>query len=142
MARLAPEESFEALKDRVSEAVKDVFPIEGKKHSLRLDGINVNDNKNIEDIRSQKKARLDGRTWSVPVEAQISLVDNATGQVIDTRTQRLMNLPKVTNRHSFIVDGQERQIDNQWRLKPGVYSRRNDKGELESSFHLKGRSAF
>lgn len=142
MARLAPEESFEALKNRVSEAVKDVFPIQGKKHTLRLDGINVNDNKDIEDIRSQKKARLDGRTWAVPVEAELSLVDNATGEVIDTRKQRLMNLPKVTNRHSYIVDGQERQIDNQWRLKPGVYSRRNDRGELESSFHLKGRSAF
>ena len=142
MARLAPEESFEALKDRVSGAVKDVFPIEGKKHTLRLDGIEVNDNKDIEDLRSQKKARLDGRTWSVPVEAQLSLVDNATGKVIDTRKQRLMNLPKVTNRHSYIVDGQERQIDNQWRLKPGVYSRRNDRGDLESSFHLKGRSAF
>ena len=51
-------------------------------------------------------------------------------------------MPKVTNRHSYIVDGQERQIDNQWRLRPGVYSRRNDRGELESSFHLKGRSAF
>jgi DNA-directed RNA polymerase subunit beta' len=142
MARLAPEESFDVLKDRVSGAVKDIFPIVGKKHTLRLDDINVNDNKDIEDLRSQKKARLDGRTWSVPVEAELSMVDNKTGKVLDQRKQRLMNLPKVTNRHSYIVDGQERQIENQWRLKPGVYSRRNDRGDLESSFHLKGRSAF
>lgn len=142
MARLSPEETFEALKTRVTAAVQDVFPIEGKKHQLVLNGLNINDNKDVEDIRSQKKARLDGRTWSVPVEAELSLIDKSTGAVLDTRKQRLLDLPKVTNRHSFIVDGQERQIDNQWRLKPGIYSRRNDKGELESSFHLKGRSAF
>ena len=142
MARLAPEEGFEALKERVASAVKDVFPFEGKRHTLRLDSVDINDNKDIDDIRSQKKARLEGRTWSVPVDAEMSLVDNATGKVIDTRKQRLMNLPRATKRHSYIVDGQEHQIDNQWRLKPGVYSRRNDRGDLESSFHLKGRSAF
>jgi DNA-directed RNA polymerase subunit beta' len=142
MARLAPEEGFEILKGRVAEAVKDVFPIKGAKHSLRLDGIEIKDNKDIEDLRSQKKARLDGRTWSVPVNAKLALVDNRTGKVIDRRQQRIMNLPKVTPRHSYIVDGQEYQMDNQWRLKPGVYSRRNQRGELESSFHLKGRSAF
>lgn len=142
MARLAPEEGFEALKDGVSGAVKDVFPIVGKKHTLRLDSIEVKDNKDIEDLRSQKKARLDGRTWSVPVNASMSLIDNKTGKVVDKRKQRIMNLPKVTNRHSYIVDGQEYQLDNQWQLKPGVYSRRNERGDLESMFNLKGRSAL
>jgi len=142
MARLNPEEGFEALKAEVSKAVEGVFPFEGKKRTLRLDSISVNDNKDIDDIRSQKKAKMEGRTWSVPVEAEMSLIDNATGKIVDQRKQRLLNLPKVTSRHSYIVDGQERQIDNQWRLRPGVYSRRNDRGDLESSFHLKGRSAF
>jgi len=142
MARLAPEEGFALLKDQVAETVKEIFPIKGTKHTLRLDDIEVKDNKDIEDIRSQKKARLEGRTWSVPVNGKLSLVDNKTGKVVDRRTQRIMSLPKVTNRHSYIVDGQEYQMDNQWQLKPGVYSRRDERGELESMFNLKGKHAF
>ncbi|MCK4306557.1 MAG: hypothetical protein KAY24_20105 [Candidatus Eisenbacteria sp.] len=142
MARLAPEEGFAAVKSRVTEAVQELFPIKGNKHTLRLDDIEVKDNKDIEDLRSQKKAKLEGRTWAVPVNANLALVDNTTGKVIDRKKKRIMSLPKVTNRHSYIVDGDEYQMDNQWQLKPGVYSRRNDQGELESMFNLKGRSAF
>jgi DNA-directed RNA polymerase subunit beta' len=142
MARLDPEEGFKILKDRVAESVKEVFPIEGAKHTLRIKDVRINDNKDIEDLRSQKKARMDGTTWSVPVEADMELVDTKTGEVVDTRTQRIMSLPRVTSRYSYIVDGHEYQLDNQWRLKPGPYSRVNQRGEFETMFNLKGRSKF
>lgn len=142
MSRLAPEENFEALKEKVSETLKGIFPIEGKNQSLRLDDVLINDDKDIDDFRTQKEARLNGRTWSVPVSASFSLIDNETGKVINTRRQKIMNLPKITSRHSYIVDGQEYQVDNQWRLKYGVYSRKNDKGEIESTFHTRGAPGF
>jgi DNA-directed RNA polymerase subunit beta' len=142
MARLAPEEGFESLKEGLTAAVKDIFPIEGKKHTLRVSDVSILDNKDVEDLRSQKKAKMDGRTWAVPVEARLELVDNKTGKVIDRKKQRIAHLPKVTNRHSYIVDGNEYQLDNLWKLRPGAYSRVNQRGEFETMFNLKGRSKF
>jgi DNA-directed RNA polymerase subunit beta' len=140
MARLSPEEGFEILKDRVSGTVKDLFPIVGKKNTLEIQDVGVKDGLHIDDIRSQKKAKLNGRTWAVPVEATVTLKDNVTGKKVDEKKIRLFNLPKTTRRYSQIVDGQEYQVDNQWRLKSGVYARVKDNGELESSFNLaKGR---
>lgn len=142
MARLAPEEGFEALKSRVTEAVKGIFPIEGTRHTLRLNNVEINDNKDIRDLRSQKEARLNGTTWAVPVNADFSLLDSKTGKEVDRRKMRIINLPKTTPRYSYLIDGHEYQLDNQWQLKPGVYTRINQQGELGSEFHLKGRHRF
>jgi DNA-directed RNA polymerase subunit beta' len=140
MARLSPEEGFEILKDRVAGTVGGLFPIVGKRHTLELGQVEVNDKLHIDDIRSQKEAKLGNRTWAVPVEARVVLRDNQTGKKVDEQKVRLMSLPKHTRRYSHIVDGQEYQIDNQWRLKSGVYARVKDNGELQSSFNLaKGR---
>lgn len=138
MARLAPEEGFELLKDRVQNAVSGLFPIIGRKNTLELQSVAVKDNLDMDDLRSQKQAKLSGRTWSVPVEAVLALKDNATGAVIDKQKMNLLNLPKVTSRFSHIVDGQEYQIDNQWRLKPGVYNMIKQDGALESHFNAAG----
>lgn len=140
MARLSPDEGFELLKDRVTKTVDGLFPIVGKKHTLELKNVEVKDDLNLEDIRSQKKAKLSNRTWAVPVEATVLLKDNTTGKALDQKKLRLMELPKHTRRYSHIVDGQEYQIDNQWRLKSGAYSRVKDNGELSTFFNLqKGR---
>jgi len=140
MARLSPEEGFKALSDRVTETVSGLFPVVGKKHTLQLDNVAVKDNLHIDDIRSQKQAKVRGRDWAVPVEAKVSLVDNDTGKKVDSQHLRLFTLPKTTRRYTQIKEGQEYQIDNQWRLKSGIYARVRDNGELESFFNLrKGR---
>ena len=138
MARLVPEEGFDLLKDRVQKAVSGLFPIIGKKNTLELHDVAVRDNLDSYDVRSQKEAKLEGKSWAVPVEATISLKDNVTGRVIDRQKIKLMSLPKVTNRYSHIVDGQEYQVDNQWRLKPGVYNMIKADGALESHFNAPG----
>lgn len=51
-------------------------------------------------------------------------------------------IPKLTNRHSAIIKGNEYQIQNQLRRKPGVYSRQRRNGELESEFNLAKGSNF
>ena len=142
MAYLDYVEGFEAIKGEVTKAVKDVFPIVGKRHTLRLEDVTVKDNVEADDVEKQKEARLAGRTLAVPVEAKVSLVDNATGKIVDSKTVRLLSLPKLTNRYSYIINGVENQIDNQWRLKSGVYARLKESGELQSNFNLKKGANF
>ena len=142
MARLSPEEGFAVLKERMSKSVSDLFPIVGKKQTLQLSGIDFKDGLDIDDIHSQKDARLAGRTWAVPVEANVNLIDNASKKVIDQQKVKLFNLPKLTRRYSNIIDGKEYQMDNQWRLKSGVYSLIKDDGALRSTFNLSKGMGF
>lgn len=138
MARLNPETGFTVLKDRVIEATKGVFPIVGNARTLELQDIEIPDDLNLDDVRSQKAAKLAGRSWTVPVQATISLKDNTSGRVLEKRKIKLMDLPKSTRRLSHIIDGKEYQVDNQWRLKAGAYSMVKDDGSLETHFNTAG----
>ena len=142
MAYLNPSEAFQDFRTQVLDSIGNHFPIRGRAVSLHLDGVEMDDTFDPDDIRGQHQAKLNGKTWASPVYATMSLRDNVTGHQIDKKRIRLLELPKPTSRHSYIVDGQEYQVDNQWQLKPGVYTRRRDNGELEANFNVVGRRSF
>lgn len=139
MARLNPEESFESLKTNVLDSISSYFPHKGAKHTLELKDIAVTDEKSGSDFRDQKKAKLGNRTWGVPIHGTFVMRDNSTGKVISQDKVKLATIPKITDRYSYIVEGTEYQVENLWRLKPGVYTRTKANGELESHFNVKGR---
>jgi DNA-directed RNA polymerase beta subunit/DNA-directed RNA polymerase beta' subunit len=138
MARLNPTESFDVLKQRVTEAISSTFPQEGKLQKLELENVEIKDNTSFDDVTDQKEAKVSGKTWGVPVYGTLVLKDKQTGKVIDRRKMKLAQLPKITNRFSWIVGGSEYQVDNQWRLRPGVYTKVKANGELDSFFNIKG----
>lgn len=140
MARLDPRESQEALKERVTAAVKQSFPIQGDKQTLRVSNVEITNEPDTLDIRAQKEKKLAGRTFGSDVRATFELVDNKTGEVVDTSTRKIATLPQITRRYSYIVNGTEYQTDNLWTLRPGVYSRIKQNGDLESQINIKGGS--
>jgi len=142
MAYLDQNEAFEHLRDRVLEGIKIHFPLQGKAQTLSLDKLEVGNELHPDDLRGQHKAKVNGDSWSEPVYGHLTLKDNATGKTIDQRRIRMAEIPRPTKRYSYIVDGQEYQIDNQWQLQPGVYTRRRQNGELESRFNVTGGRAF
>jgi DNA-directed RNA polymerase subunit beta' len=149
LSYLDPKEASENLQQRVLEGIRSQFPdgvIKGKLQSLHLEGLTIKDDLDPGDIRDQHKARLEGRTWSVPVYADLSLRDNATGKVVDARRMRIADIPKMTQRYSYVVasrsGAKEYQVNNQWQLKPGVYTQRRTNGELETRFNIKNRKSF
>lgn len=142
MAYLNPDEASAHVQASVLDGVKSIFPIKGRTHTLQLDAVHMDATHHIEDVRSQLDARMNGKTWATPLHATLSLTDNETGKVVDTKKMHVADIPKMTKRFSYIIDGQEYQVDNQWQLKPGVYARRRPTGELETRFNVTGRSAF
>jgi DNA-directed RNA polymerase subunit beta' len=136
MAHYDPQEAFEILKSRLVDTVKDHFPVEGRKNVLVANKVWVDDNKGIDDIRSQKEARLTGRTWGVPVMAELELRDKETGKVKDRQSVTLATLPKITRRYTYIVGGNEWQTNNLFTLKSGVYTHIKENGELASQWNL------
>ena len=133
MAYLDPSEAFDNFRDRTLEAIEKQFPVDGRTQTLKLERLEVQDDKHPYDIRAQHEAKVTGDTWGVPVFAHLVLTDKATGKETRART-RVAELPKITRRYSQIVNGQEYQVDNQWQLKPGAYVRRRATGQIETQF--------
>jgi DNA-directed RNA polymerase subunit beta' len=134
---LDPEGAMKTLEDGTIDKIKTFFPIKGKKQTLIAKKVYTTKDVDLDDIASQKKARMRGRTWSQGLYGDFELVNNETGKVVSRSSKvKIASLPKVTRRFSYIVDGTEYQVDHQWRLKSGVYARRKANGELESQFNL------
>lgn len=137
MAGSLIEQQWESIQKRVHDALTENFPIEGRKNKLVLHKIIIDDKADHDDLKSQEDAKLNDRTWGANVYADISLVDKVTGQDVDRSKIKLMTLPKPTQRYSYIVNGNEWQIDNLWRLRSGVYAHVKQNGEHEAEFNLK-----
>lgn len=133
---------FEAVKKSAIDALKEVFPVEGKIRSLKIDNIWIDDKADIKDYSAQALTKTKEGTWGVPVYASMTLTDKSTGNVVDKNPKvRMFLLPKVTDRLSYIVKGNEYQVSNQLRLKPGVYTLRKQNGELKTQINLsKGKN--
>lgn len=143
MAYFDTRQAYEELKTATLEGIRDNFPLEGKKQTIELKGFEVRDDGlDPEDIESQHEAKINGRSWAAPVFGTLVMRDNATGKVVDEKKVKLADVPHMTKRHSYIVGGNEFQVDNQWRLKPGVYTRRKKSGEFEASFNVPNKSNF
>lgn len=131
------ESQFNAIKTAAMDAVKTIFPVEGKLRSIELERVWVEDALSPTDYVLQSKIKARNGTYGVPVYASLILKEKATGKVLDRSPKtRLFNLPKSTDRFSYIVNGNEYQVSNQLRLKPGAYTLRQQNGELKTQINL------
>ena len=129
--------SFESIKKSAIEGIQSAFPVEGKNQTLVLNKIWVDDNKASNDFSSQKDAKLKDKTFGVPVYGDISLIDNASGKEVDRKEKvKMTDLPKLTERGTFIVGGSEWNIPTQFRLKPGVYTVKQSNGIPKTQINL------
>ncbi len=135
------EEQFENIKRSLSRSVSEALAVTGKKNRLIVRGVTVDDNLDPDDLKSQLEAKLGQKTWGVPLTVDIELQDARSGETIDRQKVKLLDIPKLTPRYSFIVNGSEFQISNQLRLKPGAYIRKRRTGETEAFINLeRGRN--
>lgn len=130
MSYFDPEIAFERLKKKTTGAIESHFPVEGRDKTLKLKRLWVEDEKSPNDYQTQLKARLSQGNWEVPIKGEVELIDKKTGKG-STQVVTVGHLPRMTDRYSYIVKGNEYQIGVQTRLKPGAYVRVKANGELE-----------
>lgn len=139
-----PKIQFSELKTQVLDQIGKTFPIRDRlgKLEVRVHGLDVQDEKGVDDIKGQHEARMTGRTWAVPVTGTVEVVDLASGKSLISKKIQVTTIPKMTRHYSYIVGGQEKFIANQWRLRPGVYVKATEREkEYEAQFQLaKGKS--
>src|ERR1041385_3238847 len=102
---------FEELKKTLLDSYQKIFPVERNGHKLELKKVWVDEDAATPgDYSQQKKARLGGTTWGVPVYAALELKD-PDGKVLDrVEKVRLSTLPRQTPRGSYIINGNEYQV--------------------------------
>ena len=135
-----PADLRQRIRDRAVEGLSAAFPMEVRGGKLEVADVAVHER----DFgpESQKAAILEGTSLHEPVKGTLVLRD-PSGKVLDRATDfTLLRLPYLTERHTFIVEGNEYQVANQLRMKPGVYTRRRANDELEAAFNLSKGSNF
>ena len=91
----------------------------------------------------QKKAVLSRGTLARRLQGTWTLTDNKTGQSVGQKRSTIAHVPYLTDSGTFVNGGVEYTLAHQMRLRPGVFTREKDNGEIEAHVNTlpgKGRS--
>lgn len=132
-------DDFDAARDSIYSSVFDAAanlpPVSNAKHTLSLTKVKWADPGKFTK-KQRKEAVLTGGTLGRRLKGTWELTDNATGDVLDRREQVLMRVPHLTEGGTFVHNGTEHALVNQQRLRPGVFTRTKDNGDLESHVNV------
>lgn len=124
-----------AIFDRVLDAAAQAPPVSNQTHTLRLTNLQYADPDRVS-LADQKRAILGGQTVGRRLRGTWELIDNASGNVLDQRQQVVATVPYFTDRGTYIHGGNEYTLRNQQRLRPGVFTRIQENGEIESHANI------
>jgi DNA-directed RNA polymerase beta subunit len=128
------DERRDRLRSHAVEGLQSVFPIVDGGYEVDVTDYEVSKEKFSPN--QQKTALLEGKTLVEPVKGTVVLRDQKTGKVLEKSKRTLLHLPYFTERHTFIMGGNDYAVSNQVRIKPGVYTRQRENGQLEAQFNL------
>lgn len=132
-----PVRTRESILSRTKSAFETKFPIENDKVRLEIDNLSYG-KKQTFGIRETKDAVMAGKRLALPLHGDVRLVDKKSGEILDEKKHHLVaNVPYLTDRGTFVMKGTEYVVVNQSRLRPGIYTRRKDNGELEAHINVK-----
>jgi DNA-directed RNA polymerase subunit beta len=102
----------------LEEVFQNIFPIESQNGDMRLEyNYYTLDEENIK--YSEAECKQKGHTYAVPIKAQINLVFLDTGE-IRQKDIYMGDIPLMTERGTFIINGAERVVVSQIHRSPGV----------------------
>ncbi|MFW5895176.1 MAG: hypothetical protein ACOCT9_00380, partial [archaeon] len=134
-------EIIDRMKKKMRKVLENMFPVEGNKQTLKLKEVSFGTTSKI-DLDSQRELKLKNKTLAIPVRGRFTLWDNATGEKIDEKRVRIIRLPILTNRFTYLVDGNEYQASNQLRLKAGAYTQIAQNGQVKTQVNVGNKPGF
>lgn len=133
-------DDYAGERNRIFSTIKDTFikqfPREHNGVRMELIDVDYEDPKDFT-LAQQKKALHNDSYLSRKLKGTIRLVDTKTGNTLDEKRMTLLKAPWLTNRHTFIREGNEWGTIAQQRLLPGAYSRIQSNGDLETQFNVR-----
>lgn len=126
----------ELIFNDAKEALIKSFPREHNGVRIELSNVDYTDPDNYS-TKEQKKALHEDAYLGRRLRGKVTLKDANTGNVLDEKTITLMKVPWLTDRGTFIREGNEWGSIAQQRLLPGAYSRVQANGDLETQFNVR-----
>ena len=114
--------------------IQSLFPLSSKSKKLVLKEVSVKEPEG--NLKEQREALLKGESLTAAIYGTFSL-ESLEGHVIDTDKVKILDLPILTERSTFVVQGKDYSVFNQVRLRPGVYTRSSeDSDNVAARFNL------
>ena len=127
--------------DAFLEGLRSQFPIENDKFRLEASNFKVDKKQFTE--QDEKDAILKSKSLTYPVRADLRLIDRATGKVVDTEHNfNLASAFHMTSKGTLVYGGSNYNIVNLLQLLPGVYTRSNDLGDVQSHWNTATGQSF
>lgn len=124
-----------SIYDAVFDAASKMPPMEDDKYQLKLSGLQWVDPDRFS-RRDRKKALLTGETLGRRLKGTWELYDKISGELVDKRSQVVARVPYMSSMGTFTNKGNEYTLNNQQRLRSGMFTRVKDNGELEAHANI------
>lgn len=122
------------IRDKAVRSLNKVFPIEGRRYDVLAEDIRVHEADYGPE--EHKRALMQARTLAEPVRGTLVLRDKKGKTLQRVRNFNLLQLPYFTPHHTFVIGGNSYNVSNQFRMKPGIYTRKRRNEDLEAQFNL------
>jgi len=130
----SPHEINDRTDKAMIEGISSTFPIENANYRIEVEDVHAD--KKFFDHKDEKDAILRSKSLTYPVRGTVKMYDKKTNKLIDTvKNFSLADTYALTGKHTQVYKGNNYNVANLVVLKPGVYTRSRDNGELESSFN-------
>ncbi len=124
-----PAEGEDKISENLQDVFNSVFPIESPSGDLLIEYVDFA--LDYQGVRfSEIECKRKGHTYAVPLKARINLVFQLTGEIRQKEIY-MGDIPIMTERGTFIINGIERIVVSQLHRSPGVIFN-NDKGVYSS----------
>ena len=124
------------------QSAQSIEPVKNDLYTLQLNDVTY-DGPEAFTKADQKRAVLTRGNLSRKLRGTWTLTDNKTNTLVANRPVTLASVPYLTDSGTFVNKGVEYTLAHQLRLRPGVFTRQKDNGELEAHVNTlpgKGRS--
>src|SRR5262245_56730686 len=125
----------QAIYDTVLDSAQNLPTVQNVRHSLSLTNPRYEGPDDIPLVK-QKETLLSGGSLTCKLKGTWALKDVNTGKTLAEKDATIARIPHLTQRGTFILNGNELAVNHQLRLLPGVYTRRRSTGEIESHVNV------
>jgi DNA-directed RNA polymerase subunit beta len=124
----------QSIYDSVLNATTQIPEFTNSKYKLKLVGAKFLDN-DKPTIVERKKAILRGESLERRLQGTWQLRDLADN-IVDEKSVTMAKIPKLTNGGTFVINGIEYTLANQARLRPGIFTREKQSGDIEAHVNV------
>lgn len=119
------------IRDNVVKAIESRFPVVGENYTIKVENVRYEKPKDTE-LREEKEVLLNEGTLQDRLKGDWVLYDNKTGKELQRKATTLLNVPRMTDRGTFIRNGSEIGLKHMFRLRSGVYTHIKNNGQVSA----------